>query len=55
MQIKYQIWSFWGWGRMKTIPIKLNADGCIGVRAQKKWLAMEKEIEGKKHKRSIEL
>jgi len=54
MQIKYQLWGFWGWGRVKTFSMKSNADGCIGIKAQKKWLAMEKEIEGRKHRRWTE-
>ena len=54
MEIKYQLWTFWGWAREQTFTLKLNADGCIGRRAQKKWRAFEREITGKKHRRWVE-
>ncbi len=55
MTIKYQLWGFWGWGRARTLTIKLNADGCIGIRARKKLSALEEELNGKKHRRWTEL
>jgi len=55
MLIKYQLWGFWGWGRVKTFSMKLNADGCIGKRAQKKLVVLEKELAGKTHRRWIEV
>ena len=54
MTIKYQLWGFWGWGRVKTLTIKLNADGCIGKRARKKMMALNEELAGKKQRRWVE-
>ena len=53
MEIKYQLWGFWGWGRLQTLTLKLNADGCLGKKAKRKWLALEKELAGKKHRRWV--
>ncbi len=53
MEIKYQLWGFWGWGRLQTLTLKLNADGCIGIKAKRKLMALEDEIAGKKHRRWV--